>query len=266
MIPSFGNFTMLRTLRALRPLRTLRFVPGMPTLISSIFKSIPPLGSVAGLCAFLFLIFGIVGEELFEGSLHWYCIKPSELWALEHGGHHRLLKGGGGGGEKVPFCRAGDASLCHEGEICHYFEDNPPGQSAHFDSVIAAAMAIIQVITFDTWSNVMYDLMRAFSNYVWVYFFLVAMLGGFFVVNLFLAVVFDEFMRSKVRRYRPFTPSAAPVPPTIPIASELTHGAKALDVRHTNASHEAPHRSMQAKAGCTRWHNLYASPVGLSLS
>ena len=198
-----GNFTALRTLRALRPLRTLRFVPGMPTLISSIFKAIPPLGSVAGLCAFLFLIFGIVGEELFEGSLHYHCVKPSDIHEdghrllLEMDGHGRFLKGGGGGGEKVPFCRGGDPALCAEGEVCHYFMTNPPGQSSHFDSVIAAAMAIVQVITFDTWSNVMYDLMKAFSDYVWIYFFLVAMLGGFFVVNLFLAVVFDEFMRSK---------------------------------------------------------------------
>ena len=75
-IPSFGNFTGLRTLRALRPLRTLRFVPGMPVLISSIFAAIPPLGNVVGLASFLFLIFGIVGEELFEGTLHYWCDDP----------------------------------------------------------------------------------------------------------------------------------------------------------------------------------------------
>jgi len=65
----FGNFTMLRTLRILRPLRSLRFVPGMPVLIASIFAAIPQLGCVIGLAGFLFLIFGIVGEELFSGTL-----------------------------------------------------------------------------------------------------------------------------------------------------------------------------------------------------
>lgn len=39
--------------------------------------------------------------------------------------------------------------------------------------------------------------MAAFSPYVFIYYLIVALLGGFFVVNLFLAVVFDEFMRSK---------------------------------------------------------------------
>ena len=53
------------------------------------------------------------------------------------------------------------------------------------------------MITFDTWFNVMYHLMTAVSPYVVVYFLAIALLGGFFVVNLFLAVVFDEFMRTK---------------------------------------------------------------------
>ena len=104
---------------------------------------------------------------------------------------------------------------------CLYF-----GESAgdvNFDSVVNACMGILQVTTFDTWSPAMYNLMAAFSPYVFIYFLLVALLGGqqqhllppshpssllahfcpvrplagFFVVNLFLAVVFDEFMRSK---------------------------------------------------------------------
>jgi hypothetical protein len=57
-------------MRALRPLRTLRFLPGMPVLIGSIFKSIPALGNVSGLCSFIFLIFGIVGEQQQRKHMH----------------------------------------------------------------------------------------------------------------------------------------------------------------------------------------------------
>ena len=159
LVPSFGNFTVLRTLRALRPLRTLRFVPGMPVLISSIFKAIPPLSSVAGLCAFIFLIFGIVGEELFEGSLHVYCDDPNHPVGSDDDHRQlmqRMLKGGGAGGRAVvTFCNLGDSSVCDEGQECLYHGKNPEGRSVHFDSVIDASMAIVQVITFDTWSNVM---------------------------------------------------------------------------------------------------------------
>ena len=64
---------MRRALRTVRPLRTLRFVPGMSTLITSLLGSLPQLGTVAGLCAFVFLVFGIVGEQLFQGALHYRC-------------------------------------------------------------------------------------------------------------------------------------------------------------------------------------------------
>ena len=64
---AFGNMSAIRSVRALRPLRALKRVPGMPVLIGSILKSMPALGNVAALSAFLFLIFGIVGLNLFKG-------------------------------------------------------------------------------------------------------------------------------------------------------------------------------------------------------
>ena len=47
-----------------------------------------------------------------------------------------------------------------------YHDENPAGRAVNFDSVLDASMAIVQTITFDTWSDVMYDLMEAFSWYV----------------------------------------------------------------------------------------------------
>ena len=42
----------------------------------------------------------------------------------------------------------------------------------------------MQMTTFDDWANPMYMLMAAMSEYVWVYFVLIVMIAGFFVVNL----------------------------------------------------------------------------------
>ena len=63
----FGNMSAIRSVRALRPLRALKRVPGMPVLVGSILQSLPALGNVAGLSAFLFLVFGIIGMNLFKG-------------------------------------------------------------------------------------------------------------------------------------------------------------------------------------------------------
>ena len=77
-------------------------------------------------------------------------------------------------------------------------------------------------MTFDTWTDGMFALMRGVSGYAWIYFVTIAFLGGnphpnstptptptptpnptpnpgLFVVNLFLCVIFDEFIKSQVR-------------------------------------------------------------------
>ena len=96
-----------------------------------------------------------MGEELFEGSLHYRCADPNEGGFLGFNGRTRRLKGGGGGGPSADFCRKDDHSTCAPGTECIYFEDNPEGQDVHFDTVTDASMAILQVFTFDTWNNVM---------------------------------------------------------------------------------------------------------------
>ena len=79
LFPSMGNMSAIRSVRALRPLRALKRVPGMPVLVGSILQAIPALGNVAGLSAFFFLIFAIVGMALFKGVLH--CARLSLLVA-----------------------------------------------------------------------------------------------------------------------------------------------------------------------------------------
>ncbi len=71
IFPSFGNYSVIRSVRALRPLRALKRVPGMPQMIAALMAAMPKLGNVVALCAFIFLVFGIVGMELFKGVLHY---------------------------------------------------------------------------------------------------------------------------------------------------------------------------------------------------
>ena len=138
------------------------------------------------------------------------CPLPDNHRQLRRG---RSLKGGGGGGGEAeydpcnpsfspgdaPFCNINDPNSCAASGLpdatCRYF---PEATSLNdFDSVMNAGMVISQIVTLDTWSGAMYDVMLAFSPHVWVYFLLAVLIGGFFIVNLFLGVVFDEFMRAK---------------------------------------------------------------------
>ena len=76
LIPSFGNYSVLRAFRALSPLRALKRVPGMPTLVQSILAALPRVANVVMLCGFIFLVFAIVGVATFKGQLHYRCGLP----------------------------------------------------------------------------------------------------------------------------------------------------------------------------------------------
>ena len=95
------------------------------------------------------------------------------------------------------LCKA-NPTICEAmGETCFYFQENPDGGTISFDSTPQAMLPILQAVTFDTWTDPMFDVMDAYSYSSCSYFLLIAILGGMFVINLFLAVIFDEFMRAQ---------------------------------------------------------------------
>ena len=231
LFPQYGNLSAIRSVRAVRPLRALKRVPGMPVLVSSILKALPALGNVGLLTLFVFVIFGIIGMNLFKGVLHYRCADPGVLDLADHrrelsssldaaggadmasallasavGAAHRALKGARVKQESThPEADFDRGTLCHAdpsvclpaGQLCYYFEENPGGGTISFDSVANAMLPILQAITFDTWSDPMFDVMEAYHFSSWLYFVVIAILGGLFLVNLFLAVIFDEFMRAQ---------------------------------------------------------------------
>ncbi|KAH8064513.1 hypothetical protein JL722_1389 [Aureococcus anophagefferens] len=68
-----GGLGALRAMRLLRPLRTLTRVPGLKKLVEGILSAGPKLVDVGLFFSFPFLLFGIVGVQLFMGQLHGRC-------------------------------------------------------------------------------------------------------------------------------------------------------------------------------------------------
>ena len=68
-----SSVTSIRTVRVLRPLRTISALPGMRVLVGTIIKSLPMMANVLLLSAFLFIVFGISGVQLFKGILNNRC-------------------------------------------------------------------------------------------------------------------------------------------------------------------------------------------------
>ena len=139
--------------------------------------------------------------------------KRLDEWARggRPGRSRRSLKGGGGGGggggeegdgasyDSGIICNPAAApSVCRVAvggpSRCAYFDDNPADGLMSFDSVAATSILILQSFTFDTWTDAMFTLD---SPGAMLYFCLIVVLGGWFVVNLFLAVIFQEFLEAQ---------------------------------------------------------------------
>jgi len=73
VFPDAPNVSILRTFRVLRPLRSLSSLPGLRLLIVSLLASIPDLANVVLLLMFTLLIFGILGMQLWMGTMHARC-------------------------------------------------------------------------------------------------------------------------------------------------------------------------------------------------
>jgi hypothetical protein len=62
-----------------------------------------------------------------------------------------------------------------------------------FDNIGEAILAIFRVITLESWTYVMYNYMDASGIMAALYFPFLVVLGGFFLLNLFLAVIMESF-------------------------------------------------------------------------
>ncbi|TEX50497.1 MAG: hypothetical protein B7C55_10460 [Actinomycetales bacterium mxb001] len=63
------NVTLLRLLRLLRIARLLRFLPDARVLLSTVVRSLPPLGSIVVLTVLILFLYGMVGWAMFGEAL-----------------------------------------------------------------------------------------------------------------------------------------------------------------------------------------------------
>ena len=64
-----GNSTLLRLVRLLRVVRLVRVLPDLRVLLLGVWRSVPPLASIAAVTAMILFVYGMVGWVLFADDL-----------------------------------------------------------------------------------------------------------------------------------------------------------------------------------------------------
>ncbi|XP_017893964.1 PREDICTED: sodium channel protein type 10 subunit alpha isoform X1 [Capra hircus] len=177
----------LRTLRALRPLRALSRFEGMRVVVDALVGAIPSIMNVLLVCLIFWLIFSIMGVNLFAGKFQKCINKTNEGFLL------------------VPWSTVNNMSDCerqnHTGSL---FWVNV---KVNFDNVAMGYLALLQVATFKGWMDIMYaavdsrdvNFQPKWEDNVYMYFYFVIFIifGGFFTLNLFVGVIIDNFNQQK---------------------------------------------------------------------
>jgi len=82
----FGILRVFRLLRSLRPLRVINRAPGLKLVVQTLLSSLRPIGNIVLICCTFFIIFGILGVQLFKGSRYLSHLNVPRLSRLFEGG------------------------------------------------------------------------------------------------------------------------------------------------------------------------------------
>ena len=178
-----SSVSSIRTIRVLRPLRTISALPGMRILVGTIIRSLPMMGNVLLLSAFLFIVFGISGVQLFKGILSNRCYAQTAT-SLVLVDSERVCS------MSSKYFWGGN--LCGSGEVCSDY-GNPNNGITSFDNILWAWLTIFQIITLEGWTPIMYDVMDASTCWSMFYFIVLIGVGAFFLINLAVGVVTEVY-------------------------------------------------------------------------
>ncbi|XP_066855831.1 sodium channel protein type 2 subunit alpha-like isoform X3 [Anser cygnoides] len=176
----------LRTLRALRPLRALSRFEGMRVVVNALTGAIPSIMNVLLVCLTFWLIFSIMGVNLFAGKF-FNCVNTTT------------------GAQFLPE-EVDNETEC-ENLMSTKTDVRWKNVKVNFDNVGAGYLSLLQVATFKGWMEIMYAAVDSRevgkqpkyedNLYMYLYFVAFIIFGSFFTLNLFIGVIIDNFNQQK---------------------------------------------------------------------
>lgn len=176
----FAILRVFRLLRSLRPLRVINRLMGLKLVVQTLLLSLRPIGNIVLICCTFFIIFGILGVQLFKGTFY-YCDGPMPLEIMKHV-------------KTRADCLADPRNRWIN-------------RKYNFDNLGQALMALFVLSSKDGWVNIMYTGLDAVgvdkqpieNHNEWrlLYFISFLLLVAFFVLNMFVGVVVENFHRCR---------------------------------------------------------------------
>ncbi|KAK2894015.1 voltage-dependent T-type calcium channel subunit alpha-1H isoform X2 [Channa argus] len=170
-----GILRVLRLLRTLRPLRVISRAPGLKLVVETLITSLRPIGNIVLICCAFFIVFGILGVQLFKGKFY--------------------------------HCEGLDTKNITNKSDCLQAHYRWIRRKYNFDNLIQALMSLFVLSCKDGWVNIMYDGLdavgvdqqpvRNHNPWMLLYFISFLLIVSFFVLNMFVGVVVENFHKCR---------------------------------------------------------------------
>lgn len=217
-----SSLRALRTFRVLRPLRMLNRLPELRVVVDALLLSFPSVGDVAVLCTLFFLIFSSFGVNFLKGTFYHcegkkfdslskekidYLINPY-AWGNFNDNQQSWFD------VAVEGCEANiwtTSTIPTSKDVCDCLAPGEwkPVVPQSFDNVMSGMALLFEIATTEGWIDIMYAAVdqRGIEmqpirdiNPFWAIFFIVFLIvGAFFVLELFVGVVIQNFNKIKER-------------------------------------------------------------------
>ncbi|XP_058013632.1 voltage-dependent T-type calcium channel subunit alpha-1H [Ahaetulla prasina] len=155
--------------------RVISRAPGLKLVVETLISSLRPIGNIVLICCAFFIIFGILGVQLFKGKFY--------------------------------FCEGIDIRNISTKTDCRKAHYKWVRRKYNFDNLGQALMSLFVLSSKDGWVNIMYDGLDAVgidqqpsrNHNLWMllYFISFLLIVSFFVLNMFVGVVVENFHKCR---------------------------------------------------------------------
>ena len=186
----------LRAFRILRPLKTVKSVKGLKKLVIALLASISHLGEIFIVLFFFFLIFSIAGTQMWQGNLKRRCMSESYGYLVAFNDDKGMCTFDS---DCKEYNENGNRFICVKGFA------NPKNGVISFDNSLIGMVTVFVIVTLEGWTQVFTFVSKTFKDKIYVnpiiifaYFHFFVFVGGFYLINLFLAVTNSEFEKIEI--------------------------------------------------------------------
>jgi hypothetical protein len=177
-------------------------------LVITIFMAAPQLQLLVIVISLFFVTFGIVAIQLWKGKFLQRCQEPggSDQCPIWDSAANSFIPNAT---QLCPCAYAADGcdgkfcdllvddlnshGACPPTEDCGLSSMNPNFGFVSFDNIASAWVVVLQCVTTNSWQEAMHKSMATTGNVSIIYYYACVLLGAYFLLNLFVAVLKEKF-------------------------------------------------------------------------